>query len=247
MKAVRALVVSCVVTVPAFGAGEVAPKTEAHRVEQQAVTAPEPPERHVIVMPVGGLWNHPFSEGGWKAKVGPVVGLDVKIEPFTWLGVRASFLRGYQPLTSGLDVKPLSSASPSAPMTSYQPMLKITQLGLRAEPTLRFSRAWSSYLGAGITWARVEVPEAVTSPRLRSLDRSGVHVGYEGALGLAYEPIVDWIVFDLSVVGALLGKQTGTAYDTVQAFSDDGRRTEVGGLSHFDGVIRLMFGVGLVL
>jgi opacity protein-like surface antigen len=253
---VRAVALVGCVTAPALGAaggaaGGTSTPPAADRVEDETLVSAERPERHVTVMPVAGFWNHPFERSGWKAKPGPVVGLDVKVEPLSWLGIRASFLRGHQPLDSGSLAQGVSvgaqGTTADQSYTTDQPMLKITQLGLRVEPTLRFSRAWAGYLGAGITWGHVEAPETVTAPRLRSFDRTAVHVGYEGAIGIAYEPLVDWIVFDLSLAGAWLGKQTGTAYDTVQAFSEDGHRTQLGGLPHFDGVMRVMFGVGLVL
>jgi opacity protein-like surface antigen len=229
----------CASSATAAGSGAIT-QAEANRVEDGGHLPAERAERHVILMPVVGLWNHPFEQDGWTAKPGPLFGMDVKIEPFGWLGVRASVLHGRQPLEtrSGL-------AGNSADV--YQPTLKVTQLQLRAEPTLRLTKAFSGYVGLGIGWGRFVAPEAVGSPRLHTFDRSGVFLGYEGALGMAYEPRADRVILDLSLAGSLLGKQSGTAYESVQAFTDAGHRTSLGGLSHFSGSYRVMFGVGFVL
>jgi opacity protein-like surface antigen len=206
-----------------------------------AAALPQRPERHVIVMPTVGMWHYPFKQSGWTAKPGPVWGLDVKIEPWRWLGVRASVLRGNQELE-------LDASVPKPAATDfYQPMLEITRLQLRAEPTLQLTNALSTYVGVGVGWGRLVAPEAITTPRLHTYERTGVHLAYEGALGIAYEPRADLIVLDLSLAGSLLTRETGTAYDPVQAFSDAGHRTTLGGLSHFSYTYRAMFGVGLIL
>jgi opacity protein-like surface antigen len=197
-------------------------------------------ERHVVLMPVVGIWNHPFERSGWTAKPGPVWGLDIKIEPFSWLGVRASVLSGRQALE-------VDSGLLSNQAEVYQPTLKVTQLQLRAEPTLQLTKVLSGYVGLGVGWGRFIAPEAVATPRLRSLDRTAVYLGYEGALGIAYEPRRDRVVLDFSIAGSLLGNQSGTAYDAVQAFSDAGHRATLGGLSHFSAAYRAMFGIGFVL
>lgn len=213
---------------------------EADHVDAREPIQFSQPERHVIVMPVVGIWNFPFERSGWTAKPGPVWGLNIKVEPFRWLGVRASFLRGNQQV----DVDPATLRPGYA---SYQPTLAMTRLELRAEPTLQLTRSLSTYLGVGLSWGRFVAPEIEATPRLYSLDRTAVHVGYEGALGIAYEPRADLIVLDFSIVGSLLKDQTGSAYEIAQAFTSDGHRTTLGGLSHFSGAVRAMFGIGLVL
>lgn len=227
---------------PCLGAGGSGAMTqeEADRVDAHEPIQFSQPERHVIVMPVVGIWNFPFEQSGWTAKPGPVWGLNIKVEPFRWLGVRASFLRGNQ----RVDVDP---ATLRPGYSSYQPTLAMTRLELRAEPTLQLTRSLSTYLGLGLSWGRFVAPEVDTTPRLYSLERTAVHVGYEGALGIAYEPRADLIVLDFSIVGSLLKDQTGSAYDVIQAFTSDGHRTTLGGLSHFSGAVRAMFGIGLVL
>lgn len=215
-------------------------QSDAARREANELAQLSRPERHVIVMPVVGIWSHPFEQEGWTGKPGPVWGLDVKVEPYRWLGVRASFLRGNQPV--GID-----SATSEQSRFVYQPNLTTTQLELRAEPTLRFTSNLAGYAGVGMFWGRFVAPEPETVPVLRTLDRSAVHVGYEGALGIAYEPWINRVVLDLSMAAALLTKQTGSAYDEVQGFSPAGHRSMLGGLPHFSSAVRMMFGIGFVL
>jgi hypothetical protein len=215
-------------------------QTEADRLQDGGKLPPERPERHVILMPVVGVWNHPFEQGGWTATPSPVWGLDVKIEPFSWLGVRASALRGNQRLEIG---KGLWAQTADA----YQPTLEITQLQLRAEPTLRWTRSLSSYVGLAIGWGRFIAPESVTSPRLHTYNRTAVYVVYEGAIGIAWEPRVDWLVLDLSIGASLLSNQSGSAHNDVQAFTDAGQRTTMSGLSKSSAAYRAMFGIGFIL
>jgi opacity protein-like surface antigen len=131
--------------------------------------------------------------------------------------------------------------------STYQPTLAMTRLELRAEPSLQLSPTLSTYLGFGLSWGRFIAPEAESTPRLYSLDRSAVHLGYEGAVGVAYEPFADLLVFDLSLTGSLLDAQTGSAYEPVQAFTTDGHRTTLVGLSQFSGAVRALFGIGVIL
>lgn len=215
-------------------------QSEAERVDAEKSSELSQPDRHVILMPVVGIWSHPFELDGWTGKSGPVWGLDVKVEPYRWLGVRASFLRGNQPV----GIEPDASQETRY---AYQPNLATTQLELRVEPMLSLTRNLSGYAGLGLFWARCVAPEPTTIPATRTLDRSAVHVGYEGAFGIAYEPFADRIVLDLSIAGALLTKQTGSAYDEVQAFSASGHRSTLGGLPHFSSAARAMFGIGFVL
>lgn len=241
MKPAIAFVVVSMLAAPALAASDGgSTQAEAERLEDMGPLPAERPERHVVLMPVVGMWNHTFEQSGWTAKPSPVWGMDVKVEPFSWLGVRASVLRGNQRLEIG-------RGALAKDVDAYQPTLQVTQLGLRLEPTLQLTRLLSGYLGFGTAWGRFVAPEAVTSPRLHTLDRTAVHVAYEGALGFAFEPRKDWVVLDLSIVGALLTSESGTAYEGVQAFSDAGHRTTMGGLSKFSAAYRAMFGVGIIL
>jgi hypothetical protein len=90
-------------------------------------------------------------------------------------------------------------------------------------------------------------PEAQTNPRLVSYDRTGVFLGYEGAIGAALEPVRDWMVVDCSFGASYLAGQSGSAFERIQAFTADGHRTSLDGLSKFGLGYRMSIGVGLVL
>lgn len=211
------------------------------RAELEGQAKPrERPERHVVLMPVVGLWGHTFKNSRYESKPGPVWGLDVVIDPFRFMNVRGSVMRGNQPLS-------LPSDALSSEVSSYQPTLELLRMDMRLEPVYHVSDRLSFYAGLGLGWARLTAPEPVTVPRVVAFQRNSVYVGYEGALGAQFEPIVDWMLVDFSVAASRLANQSGNAYEKVQAFTEDGHRTELSALSRFGMGYRMCLGVGIIL
>jgi len=200
----------------------------------------ERPERHVVLMPVVGVWSHSFTDRRYTSKVGPVWGMDVLIDPVRWLNVRGGVLRGNQPLA-------ITPGALSSDISVYQPTLEVLRMHLRLEPTYHFSESLSLYAGLGMGWARMTAPAPTTQSSLRSVQRNSVYLGYEGALGVQFEPIVDWMMIDWSLAGSYLANQSGTAYGEAQAFTADGHRTELSALSKFGMSYRMSLGIGIIL
>jgi hypothetical protein len=202
----------------------------------------ERPERHLVLMPVVGLWQHRFNSSRVTAKVGPVWGLHARIEPWSWMSFRAGVLRGNQP------VRIKDGALAAAGTDVYQPPLEILRLEARAEPMVAVGAGVSLYGGVGIGWGRSVVPEPTTKhPDLVSLGRAQVYLDYLLSLGVTYEPIVDWLVVGLDLSAGLLGSQSGSSLTSVQAFSPEGHRTNIGGLPKFSQTYSALLGVGIVL
>ncbi|MGC4063694.1 MAG: hypothetical protein QM784_03440 [Polyangiaceae bacterium] len=201
---------------------------------------PERPERHVILMPTVGVWTHTFKQSGYDARLGPVYGFDVKIDPFRWLNVRGGVLQGKQPIS-------FPAHALNDDFSAYQPTIKFMRMHMRFEPVWHLSERTSAYVGLGLGWARLTAPAPITTPAVASFERSGVYVAYEGALGVAYEPILDWLSIDVSAGVSHLTSQNGSAFRSGQAFTEDGHRTTLGALSKLDLGYRLSLGIGIVL
>jgi opacity protein-like surface antigen len=201
---------------------------------------PERPERHVVLMPTVGVWTHTFKQSGYDARLGPVYGFDVKIDPFRWLNVRGGVLQGKQPIS-------LPAHALGDDFSSYQPTIKFMRMHMRFEPVWHWSERTSAYVGLGLGWARLTAPAPVTTPSVASFERSGVYVAYEGALGVAYEPILDWLSIDVSAGVSYLTSENGSAFRSGQAFTEDGHRTTLESLSKLDLGYRMSLGIGIVL
>ncbi len=198
-------------------------------------------ERHVTLMGVAGVWRHAFDGEQASAKPGPVWGFSGRIDPYDWLGVRLSILRGNQPVT------PAASAFVRPGVQIEQPHFKVIYWSIRMEPTWHVTRDFSLWAGVGLAWARALVPQPSTSDVLRSADRACVYIEGQWALGAQYELVRDWIMLDLDLSTGALGYQKGSAHDPLQAFTSDGHRTHIGGYPYFSRKLQALFGVGVIL
>jgi opacity protein-like surface antigen len=222
-----------------LGLGTTVPAYAASSTEESSLPR-ERPERHVVLMPVVGVWSHSFRDSDYSAKLGAVYGFEVVLDPFRWLNVRGSVFQGNQPLHVRSDAFAVDAHV-------YQPTLDMMRMQLRAEPVWHYSERTSLYLGLGAGWARFTADAPKTTPRLISFQRSGVYLGCEGAVGASYEPIKDWMVIDISMGASYLSGQTGSIFESTQAFTEDGHRTTLGGLSKFSVGYRFGLGIGIVL
>jgi len=211
-------------------------------VEGDAPPIELPKVRHVALLPTVGVWRHGFRDNGLEGELGPVWGFFARIEPWEFLHIRAGVLRGDQPvrITQGSLAAPDSGA--------YQPPLEILRFAARAEPRLTLLPALDLYLGAGLGWSRSVVPELVTSrPRLESAPRNSVALVPGLAVGASYEPVGDWLLVTAEFGASWLISQSGSALQPIQAFSQDGHRTELGGLPRFAECLEVLVGLGLIL
>jgi hypothetical protein len=199
-------------------------------------------ERHVKLIAVAGPWLHGFNGKGASTSIGPVWGASVRLEPYRWLGFRLTLLRGNQPVTPDLGVWG------SVDTQVHQPDFKIIHWTMRMEPTWQATKDLLLWAGVGLGWARSIVPEAtIGNLGWRSAERACVYVEGQWAMGAQYELIHDWLLVDLDLSTGFLGYQSGTAHETMQAFTPEGHRTHLGGYPDFSHKLQALFGIGVIL
>ena len=121
--------------------------------------------------------------------------------------------------------------------------------GLRAEPTLNLGHRTDLVAGLGLGWERCIANELTShdATHLRSYNRAVVFVDYEALVGLRTEPVRDWLSVGLSLSVALPTMQTGTLWDSTQAFTADGHRIMLDGLPSVSHRFMGLFELGLIL
>ena len=224
------------------------PPPPAPRADEQnprpyvAPVEPKSKERHLTLSAVAGPWWHGINGTGATTRVGPVWGMSGRVDPFRWLGVRLTVLRGNQPVS-------VQYGALGVPNTQVQqPTFEIVHWSIRMEPTWHVNRELALWMGPGLAWARAVVPEpTVGSLNWRSADRACVYVEAQWALGAEYEVIRDWLVLGLDLSAGALGYQSGNAHDSMQAFTPDGHMTHLGGYPNFSRKVQALFGVGVIL
>ena len=225
-----------------------APAPPAPKADQQGPRPYVPPvelegkEHHLTLMGVAGIWHHGFNGNTASSSVGPVWGVSGRVDPYRWLGLRISVLRGNQPVSPDA----AAFAQPNAQIK--QSDFQFISWTFRLEPTWHATKSLSLWAGVGIGWARAIVPALdTTSLGWVSADRACVYVEGQWALGAQYELIRDWIVLDLDLSTGDLGYQGGSAHDPVQAFTPEGHRTHLGGYPYLSRKTQGLFGIGVIL
>ena len=223
------------------------PPPAPHPDEQELqpyVAPPEPlsKEHHLTLLAVVGPWWHGFNGTGASTRAGPTWGVSGLVEPYRWLGIRATILRGNQP------VSPDYGALGVPGTQIEQPHFEIIYWSIRMEPRWHVSRALSLWAGPGLGWARAIVPEpTVGTLGWRSADRTCVYVEGQWGIGAEFEVLRDWLVLGIDLSASALGYQQGSAHDALQAFTPDGHMTHIGGYPDFSHKLQALFGVGVIL
>lgn len=208
------------------------------------VPPPEPlvKEHHLTLYAVAGPWWHGVNGSGASTRVGPVWGASARVEPYRWLGLRVTVLRGNQPVS--VDMGALG-----VPNTQIQqPHFQIIHWTLRMEATWHVNQALSLWMGPGLAWARAIVPEpTIGTLNWQSVDRACVYLEGQWAIGAEYEVLRDWLRLGIDLSAGAIGYQSGSAHDSMQAFTPDGHMMHVGGYPDFSRKVQALFGVGVIL
>jgi hypothetical protein len=199
-------------------------------------------ERHLTLSAVAGVWLHGLNGSGASTKAGPVWGVSGRVDPYRWLGIRVTILRGNQP------VAPDFGALGVANVQIEQPDFQIISWAIRLEPTWHVTPTFALWVGPGLAWARAIAPE----PRVGDLkwvtaDRACVYLEAQFGLGAQIELVRDWVMLDLDLSASSLGYQHGSAHEPIQAFTPDGYRMHVGGYPNFSHKAQGLLGVGIIL
>ncbi len=206
-----------------------------------------PPEAHskdrrLTLSMVAGPWWHGLNGNGVSTKVGPVWGVSGRVDPYRWMALRVTVLRGDQPVVPDYGAM-------GVPNTQIQQRdFQVIYWSIRMEPTWHVSPVFSLWAGAGLGWARAIVPEpTIGALNWRSADRASVYVEGQWAVGAQYELVRNWLEIGLDLSAGALGYQHGSAHDAIQAFTPDGHMTHVGGYPYFRHKVQALFGVGVIL
>ncbi len=207
-----------------------------------APVVPLTKEHHLTLFIVAGPWWHGLNGNGVSTRVGPTWGVSGRVEPYRWMGVRITVLRGNQPVTPDYGAWSLPNTQ------IQQPDFQIIYWSIRMELTWHVNRALSLWAGPGLGWARAIVPEpTIGTLGWRSTDRACVYVEGQWAIGAQYEVLRDWLVLGIDLSASALGYQQGSAHDVMQAFTPDGHMTHVGGYPDFSHKLQALFGIGVIL
>jgi len=199
-------------------------------------------ERHLTLSAVAGVWWHGLNGVGASTKAGPVWGASGRVEPYRWLGIRVTILRGNQSVT------PNYGALGVPGVQIEQADFEFIHWSIRLEPTWNVTQRFALWAGPGLGWARAIVPEPkVGNLNWISEDRACVYVDAEFAVGGHYELLRDWITLNLELSGSSLGHQQGSAHEAVQAFTPDGHMTHIGAYPNFSHKVQGLFGIGVIL
>ena len=111
----------------------------------------------------------------------------------------------------------------------------LDRLGLQAH----FDLAWNRF--------RAAAPDTSGATEIRSAERAGVGLNYKFGLGVVAEPILNWL--ELSAAGSIgtYTGQTGSAYEVLQGFDQNGYIVHLAPLPRFDHSLELVFTVALIL
>jgi hypothetical protein len=199
-------------------------------------------DRHLVLSVVAGSWWHSLNGQGASTRVGPVWGVSGRVDPYRWMGIRVSILRGNQPESPNYGAL-------GVPNTLInQPDFQIIYWSIRMEPTWHVTNRFSLWAGTGLGWARAIVPEpSVGTSNWVSADRSCVYVEGQWAMGAQYELLRDWLMLGVDLSAGVLGYQSGSAHDSAQAFTPDGHMRHIGGYPDFSRKIQALLGLGVIL
>jgi hypothetical protein len=174
---------------------------------------------------------------------GLAIGGHARVRIVQWLGLRLMVTGSRHSLTirdGGLGV---NGARVS------QPELETMFMASRLEPTWELSRHLRVWAGPMLGWGRSTAPEPRIEGvgRVRTADRFGVMLAGGLELGAAVVVIPDWLLLDTSVGSALMFEQSGSMFEQIQGFDQDGHRLFVDPLPKFTSSHQFLFGLSLLL
>jgi hypothetical protein len=191
---------------------------------------------------VAGPWWHGINGTGASTHVGPVWGVSGRVEATRWLGLRATVLRGNQPVTPDYGAMGVPNTQIS------QPDFQIIYWSIRIEPTWHVTPRFMTWAGTGLGSARAIVPEpTIGALNWRTADRACVYLEGQWAVGAAYELLRNWLEIGVDLSAGALSYQSGSAHDPIQAYTPEGHMTHVGGYPNFQHKLQALFGVGVIL
>ena len=129
------------------------------------------------------------------------------------------------------------------------PDLETMFMASRLEPTWDVSQHVRVWAGPMLGWGRLAAPEPRIegTRQVRTADRHGVMLVGGLEFGASYVVIPNWLTFESSLGSALMLEQSGSMFEEIQGFDQDGHRLFVEPLPKFTSSHQLLVGVSLLL
>ena len=222
----------------------------ASEQDPKPVPAPEAPapSRRVHLGFYAGV-SHRSSESermsyGTAFAFGPSAGIEL------WRFLRAEAYARFESFPVEVQKGAFDTGDYTYPDTTFkQPNLDATGLGFRLIPTWMVLDQLGIQASLDVLWTRftATAPSSSGATEVRSAERAGVGLNYKLGLGVVAEPIPNWL--ELAACGSygIFKGQTGSAFEELQGFDQDGYIVHLAPLPRFDDSLELLFTVALIL
>lgn len=175
---------------------------------------------------------------------GPSAGVEL------WRWLRAEAYARFE--TFPVKVRPggFDTGDYTYPDTTFeQPALDATGLGFRLLPTWMLLEYLGLQASFDILWTRftATAPSSSGATEVRSAERAGVGLNYKLGLGVVAEPIPNWL--ELAATGSygIFTSQTGSAFELLQGFDQNGYIIHLAPLPRFENSVELLFTAAIIL
>jgi len=133
--------------------------------------------------------------------------------------------------------------------TFEQPNLDATGLGFRLLPTWMVLDQLGIQASLDVLWTRftATAPSSSGATEVRSAERAGVGLNFKLGLGVVAEPIPNWLEVMATGSYGIFTSQTGSAFEELQGFDQNGYIVHLAPLPRFEDSLELLFTVALIL
>jgi len=222
--------------------------------EQDPKPVPEPgpeagdPSRRVHLGFYAGV-SHRSSESdrmnyGTAFAFGPSAGIEL------WRFLRAEAYARFESFPVEVQKGAFDTGDYTYPDTTFeQPNLDATGLGFRLMPTWMVLDQLGIQASFDVLWTRftATAPSSSGATEVRSAERAGVGLNYKLGLGVVAEPIPNWLEVMATGSYGIFTSQTGSAFEELQGFDQNGNIVHLAPLPRFQNSLELLFTVALIL
>ncbi len=201
-------------------------------IEKRVEVGPRVGVRYYLAEGEASSYQPAFAVGGYAR---------AKLLPF--LHLRGYIERAWVPV----DLPSSSLGIPDAALD--QGSLSLLVFGATLEPTWVINDRFSAWFAAGAEWGRYTAPEPESSGsvQVRTSKRRALLVNYMVGLGAAVELMPDWVVLSANYNIGLVSTESGSAYDSIQAFDQNGQMLRLAPLSKFEFGMSAFLNIGVLL
>lgn len=213
-----------------------------------AASEPRAPSRRVHLGFYAGV-SHRSSESdrmsyGTAFAFGPSAGIEL------WRFLRAEAYARFESFPVDVRKGAFDTGDYAYPDTTFeQPNLDATGLGFRLIPTWMVLDQLGIQASIDVLWTRftATAPSSSGATEVRSAERAGVGLNYKLGLGVVAEPIPNWLEVMATGSYGIFRSQTGSAFEELQGFDQNGYIVHLAPLPRFQDSLELLFTVALIL